>query len=360
MQDLERDLVFYLLDRGFLTYQALVDGHVTIAADRTRHHTAAVLSNGGPSYFVKQTAGHPDAAACLRREAICYELARENAAFESLTKLLPDLLLYDQDRQLLVLELLPEAENAAVAHRRLGRCPRVIGRRLGDALGRYHGADIERHRAAFHEDVFAPQRPWILSFDLDGEKTPYGLSPANEELLRRVRAEPAIVAGLAELRREWRLDALIHGDMKWENCVLYPRLAPVEDLRLKIVDWEAATLGDARWDAGSLLSSYLSSLVLSPTSGEPPADAREARKGLAAIQPAMRAFEARYQSARGEVDVAQHRDLTLTFAAARLLLTAFELQVFAPQPLLQAGVLYALAADFFRHPEKARHELLAA
>lgn len=360
MSNLERDLVFYLLHRGFLTYESLVDGSVRVAADRTRHHTFAVLQRSGRDYFVKQSAGHPDAAATLKREATCYQLAREGEALPSLGDLLPDLLLYDDERNALVLELLPNAENAAVFHRRVGRCPELLGRLLGEALGRYHSTDAESHGDSFPEEIFPRHLPWILSFDLDGDRTPYGLSPANQQLLQRVREEPAMVSGLERLRQEWRVEALIHGDMKWENCVVYPDSTAQEDLCLKVVDWEAATLGDPRWDIGSLLQSYLSSLVLAPPADKPPADLPEAWGRWGTIRPAVVAMWKGYRSVREREESPGDADLVFAFAAARLLLSAFELQVFAQQPLLQAGLLVNLSREIFSDLEGTRHELLAA
>ncbi|MCH9648897.1 MAG: aminoglycoside phosphotransferase family protein [Deltaproteobacteria bacterium] len=360
MSNLERDLVFYLLHRGFLTYESLVDGSVTVAADRTRHHTFAVLQRSGCDYFVKQSAGHPDAAATLMREATCYRLAREGEALPALGGLLPDLLLYDEQRNVLVLELLPKAENAAVFHRRVGRCPELVGRLLGEALGRYHNTEAESHGDSFPEEIFPRQLPWILSFDLDGDRNPYGLSPANQQLLQRVREEPAMVSGLERLRQEWQVETLIHGDMKWENCVVHLDPTEPENLCLKVVDWEAATLGDPRWDVGSLLQSYLSSLVLSPTTDKTPADLREAWGQRRGIRPAVEALWNRYRKVRKREESPGDADLVFAFAAARLLLSAFELQVFAQQPLLQAGLLINLSKEIFSDLEGTRHELFAA
>ncbi len=74
---------------------------------------------------------------------------------------------------------------------------------------------------------------------------------------------------LDELRESWRVDAVIHNDMKWDNCLVLPAKSLNAEPILKIVDWEFANLGDSCWDVGAVFSGFLSSWVLSvPTSGE--------------------------------------------------------------------------------------------
>ena len=74
---------------------------------------------------------------------------------------------------------------------------------------------------------------------------------------------PEFHAALDELRGEWRQDALIHGDMKWDNCVMPRHDDPARAAEgLKIVDWELADIGDGCWDVGAVFQAYLAHWIL--------------------------------------------------------------------------------------------------
>ena len=82
---------------------------------------------------------------------------------------------------------------------------------------------------------------------------------------------------LDALGAEWRFDSLIHGDMKWDNVLVYPA---GDGLDFRIADWEMADFGDAAWDVGAVLQSFFSTWIMSMpiASGLPP----EAYIGMAA------------------------------------------------------------------------------
>ena len=76
------------------------------------------------------------------------------------------------------------------------------------------------------------------------------------------------------LQQTWRRDTLIHGDIKFENCVLtHANGAQVPDgkdaeVGVKVVGPEIADLGDPRWDVGSMMQSWLACWIFSiPTDG---------------------------------------------------------------------------------------------
>ena len=131
------------------------------------------------------------------------------------------------------------------------------------------------------------------------------------------------------MRDGWRADALIHNDIKWDNCLVFSSQESGRRTGLKIIDWEFAAVGDPCWDVGSMFSNYLSFWLMSIliTGEEPPDRFLELSPyRLQDMQPAMRAYWRSYVRGLG-LDPSECRARLLRavrYAAARLLQTAFE------------------------------------
>ena len=74
---------------------------------------------------------------------------------------------------------------------------------------------------------------------------------ANQQILTIIHQYADFHKHLDALHEAWQFDTFIHGDMKWENCIVYPMNG---EPQVKIVDWETADFGDACWDCGGHLS----------------------------------------------------------------------------------------------------------
>jgi thiamine kinase-like enzyme len=168
---------------------------------------------------------------------------------------------------------------------------------------------------------------------------------------------------LEELRDDWRLSALIHRDLKWDNCLLRTGPVPEGESNLKIVDWELAGLGDPCWDAGSVLNDYLTSWLLSiPTTGEmPPADfLKLARYPLEKMHPALRTFWTSYVG-RLKLDPeseSQWQLRAVRYAAARLLQTAFEQMQMSSHLTATVICSLQLGLNMLKRPDEAAIRLL--
>jgi aminoglycoside phosphotransferase (APT) family kinase protein len=152
--------------------------------------------------------------------------------------------------------------------------------------------------------------------------------------------------------------------VKWDNFIA----CPAESRRkvkftLKIIDWEAAQLGDPRWDIGSVFSQYLSLWLFSiPITGrDPPERFPElARFPLDRMQPAIAACWSAYRKRAG-LDGPRAVEWLLTAvscAGARLVQTAFEAAQVATH-LDSSMVLHLqLAANILGRPREAAVHLL--
>ncbi len=114
-------------------------------------------------------------------------------------------------------------------------------------------------RAAWHGDgPVAPRhrgpagRRGARPFALDlVERTPVALGtlgPAARQVAEALLADVAVGAALRSVAAEWTPACLVHGDLKWDNCLLEgPPGAPHG---VRVIDWELAAFGDPAWDAG--------------------------------------------------------------------------------------------------------------
>jgi hypothetical protein len=336
----------YILRRGLLQPEAVVDGELTVREVSSRNCNFAVEVTAGPSYLLKQGRSAEGAVTVAREAAVYEELV---ARGEELPSRLPGFVGYDSDREVLVLELLGEAEDLRARHLRLEAFPELYGRELGAALGTLH----REMRAKY-----PPARPpWVLSLHRPDTSLFRDASAANLELIKILQSDEGIGERLDELRAGWRVETLIHQDVKWDNCLVGP------DDRLRLIDWEVAVAGDPHWDLGSALSQYLGFWLYSiPVTGsEPPARFPTlARFPLDAMKGALRGCCEEYahaaESEEGLSD--EHLRRTVAYAGARLIQSAFEASQFA-QRLDSAAILHLqLGANLLQRPGEGAERLL--
>jgi hypothetical protein len=352
------NLAHYLIGRQLITAETVVSGGISVLDASRRNRNFKVLRGDGPGLFVKQMREmQSDAMLTLRREAACYELAAEHPA---LSRLMPKLIRYEPNRHVLVLELLPEAESLLSYHNRQKRFPPEIGRMLGEGLGLYHSQAGELIESEKLKGLLARQIPVILTLRQGGHGMlgNFGrIGPAISSLLQQHKEFEVLLDALGA---EWRFDSLIHGDMKWDNVLVFP--APIE-LDFRIVDWEMADCGDAGWDVGAVLQSFLSTWIMSMPigSGLPPeAYIGMASQPLEAMRPVLKAFWKSYALTRkfSETQSKTELERSMRFGAARLVWSAIEQRLYMPQLDPAATTLLQVSLNVLKDPGRAVKELL--
>jgi len=362
------NVVHYLVEQGLLAMDSVVDGDLMVADATRRNRNFKIIRRRSPGYFVKQIQNwDPQTVAALAGEAACYRLARSGAEFAALGDLVPRDFLYDTQRHVLVTELLGDGETLSEHHRRLNAFPLEPARLLGEFFGRLHRPGAVPAAQHAETAAFRRQPPWILSAHQQGVHLFGALSAANAQLFNIVQTYPEFERTLGELQQEWRAERLIHGDVKWDNCVVYParpgdRLG-AGPLALKVVDWELADIGDERWDLGALLQAYVAFWVFSMQIGGelPPARYVEtAQFPIERMQPSIRALWQSYVAARGlGRDAAQPLlRQSMRFGAARMIQTAYETMQFSPQISPHALCMLQVSFNILREPSEAVIHLL--
>jgi Phosphotransferase enzyme family len=340
-------IVPYLIEQNLVSVGAIVEGDLEVIDAGRRNQSLKIVRRYGPSYLIKQPGeGEPRTGVTLHNEAWFYKQCQNAPYAADMRSLLPALKDWDENRGVLILELINGRPLwAHYAATPAPEFPSDSGGPLGDALGTVHR--VFRHPNAsivgLHSDP-----PWILFAHRPTPEIFARLSPACLQLLKMQQKDPRIAAALDSLRTEWSPETLIHNDMKGDNILVTANAG--EGTLVCIVDWELIQVGDPAWDVGAVFRDMLDYWLLSvPLSGDlrPEQMLERAQLPLSRLHPAARAFWHAYRaSARMDADTAGPFLLrALRFAAARMAQGAYELSSNAPEPSNLAVAMLQIAAN---------------
>jgi Phosphotransferase enzyme family len=347
-------LAAYLVGRSLIETSDVIRQKLKIVDVSSRNRNFIVRRDAGASYIVKQAVDRATAES-IANEARVYQALGGSSAFRR--GFCPAMLDFDDVEGVLVLELFPDALNLHEHYLRRGRFSRRTARRLGVALGMLHALPPAEGSPTHLPKVNAapiPAWPWVFSLQRPDLPMMFEISQANIDLIRTIQNDVALSEGIETLIGSWTVDAMIHSDLRWENCLITAE----ERRELKIVDWELAGPGDACWDVGSIFGAYLGLWVqylpiAAGASQESFVDG--ARYPLAAMRPAIEAFWRAYAKARGLDAVGAQRCLlrSIRFGAVRLVQGAFERMQSAGQLSGSAVCAMQLSRNMLARPEAA-------
>jgi hypothetical protein len=345
------DVAPYLIDRKLITAKAVVDGGLRVN-DESRLNRVFVVTAEGERSLVLKTGGH----------AGSFRVAREAAALKrlwsvddrgSLAPFLPPVIAYDDAEGVLVLEAAPHARDLG-RHHSSGRFSCALARGTGQALARLHAAPP----SAMTGLQGPTDMTWSLGVhepDLDSLRTS---SAAAIELTRIIQASDELRTALDELVASWTEEAVIHGDVRWDNCLACRRKGSQRWTRVQLIDWELCGVGDPAWDIGSFLAEYLRAWLQSIPIADPVHPGRlltHAGLPLRRMRPAIRAFWDAYVHKRPAATAEPGGLLSRAtrFAAVRLLTAAMEDAQTLPE--LRPSVLFqlSLSQNILRRPREA-------
>lgn len=349
------DIPTYLMDRELLGPEAVVDGQLRVV-DASRLNRVFVVTAEHDRSFVLKLAGEPGGAG-VAHEAAVLERLRAAKAGGTLSRYLPTPVTYDPTRCVLILEAAPHAQDLTRRHAR-GRFSCILARETGRALALLHSVP-----AVVMQDLDGPdhsRRVRLHRLDLDAL---HALSPAAIEAIRMVQGLEEICTSLDELTASWRRESVIHGDVRWDNCLAWRGGDSNRWTRLQLIDWELCGPGDPALDIGAVFGEYLRAWLQSIPIADPHDPARllaHAGVPLRRMRPALWAFWDAY---------IQHRPVTATdltrtlrrgirFAAVRLLEAALEEAQVLDELRARVVFLVQLSQNILRRPDEACVHLL--
>ena len=358
------NIVHYLIDKNFITSESVVDGDFMVVDMTRRNRNFKILRKVHDGYFVKQVKNYDSLSiSSLAREANSYQLAQNDSSFKGIAELMPRMIHYDPARNILVLELFPESENLSEMHSRMGTFPNYIAATLGTSLGTYH-RDVNRTIGEVRsKKIFPETLPWMLTMNSQYIQQIKNADPSYYLFFSIIDKYPEFLNSIEKLRNEWQINSLIHGDMKWDNCIVFKNTnSASENLTIKIIDWELADLGDSSWDVGAIFQTYLSLWVMSiPIDQNNEQQAEQmAKYKIADMQPAIRSFWNAYTDTMSFDKVSQSEILEKCskYAAIRIIQTVYE-QVHFMKQLTKNGVyLLQLSLNILKNTTEAITALL--
>ena len=356
------NVLHYLAERRLMPFESAVNGDFMVLDQSSRNRNLKVLRRRSPSLFLKQARSRSTAyRRTLEREAACYGLAASHPGLSGLASLLPALHHWDPANGVLVLEMLPNAENVWEHHLRMQSFPIAIAELQGERLGAF-----QREAEGFQPQLeamglFDRQVPWILSIHETHPQYLQQMSQGNVQLLQILQQYPQLTSALDALRRSWAPRMLVHGDVKWENLILC-RENEDAPLELRMIDWEMADLGDDLWDVGAVFQAYWTFWIFMLPLGSGVTVQQAAAQSpyrVEEMQAALAAFWRSYARARGLTGHWKRRMLerTMSCAAARMVQTVYESiqqsQQMTPQGLCQLQMSMNILSD----PASAAREI---
>jgi hypothetical protein len=333
----QSDVAHYLLSLGVVKPRDVIDEAFEVVDASRRNRVFLASTRTGPAFVVKQ-----GDASSLANEA---DVLRRLAGTRELAGHVPVVVREEEGR--LVLSTAAGARDWA-DHR--GRFPRIPARILGRILARLHGLRVDGVRGT--------EAVWGLDLAEPPHELVVQLSAGAQDLLARIQANDELCGRLAELRNTSSGVALVHGDLRWENCLALPAPGARRRTRVLVVDWELAGGADPAFDVGSVVAEYLRVWVGSVPiveAVEPGRLVEHARHPLSAMRPAIHALWSSYSDAHPDPPSLQ-RVTELT--GVRLLQTAIERAQGLGGPTAHVVTLVQLAGNFLRSPEGAAGGML--
>ncbi len=343
-----------------MSSDSVVDGDLIIVDASGRNRNFKVIRKHSQSFFVKQIRNwNSQAVAMLQCEAACYFLARNDPDFNALAPLIPEIYDFDQERHTLITAFISDGEDLWEHLRRIGKISTSVAREVGRCFGEFHRKIGTRLLNSPHASVFPKQIPWILSAERRNSHPFKELSPATSKLFEHVGESTELPAALDELRNQWQVSTLMHGDMRLENCILSHDSNGKPGL--KIIDWELADLGDPAWDVGSILQAVLSAHITSITPRQEQLTLRALLMDSAVIdvKPAIESFWQSYERELQRAENSNPFERCLSYGAARMVQSAYEYMQFSPELSRNAQHLVEVSADILANPPAAADLLLS-
>src|ERR1700744_765446 len=105
-----KNIHYYLLDKGFIDMESLVNGGYMVSQSQTRNAIFKIARRNAKNLFVKQLISFDaNNTYVLQKDATCLWLIKNNDAFKKLSAYVPDYFGFDAEKQVLVTECVPDS-----------------------------------------------------------------------------------------------------------------------------------------------------------------------------------------------------------------------------------------------------------
>lgn len=358
------NIAHYLLDKGYLSPDALLDGTFTAHQSSSRNTNYLINRDqpGGVALFVKQVqAWDQEKIGTLRTEATCYWLANNEADYAQLKTFLPRYIEFDPQNHILITEAVEEAINLNDFYWQQKTFPPALATRQAELLSAFHKTITQATQDGPSLRLFRRQQPVVFQWSASGFPN-YGKqrSEAERQMVQLITQNGDYMQKLEAVRKQWQATSLTHGDIKPANFLINRMALQTGRYDLRLIDWETADIGDPCWDAAAIFQSYLFYWVMyEPLTGQ----SGQGKYGFAldVMQPSMRQFWQTYVGLMGwTTDEARANLLrTVGYCALKLIHTCYESIQQAPAMTTHTARMLQLSLNMLRSPDEAIRAVLS-
>ncbi|MFJ5330029.1 phosphotransferase family protein [Pectobacterium versatile] len=362
------NLAHFLVDKGFLHPESLVNGHYKVIQRQSRNSIFQVFLDNNPSgLFIKQLLSLDQQNAYLmQKDATVHCLIQQTDILPKMRAFTPNYYGYELGNHVFVTEFFPGAislhefitQRKSINQDELSQMATILA-----SLHKDLSEEIEDNPSL---NFFNRQPPWIMLFgDRDNpqvKNSQQQLGPIDS----LIRQQPDILQLLEDLRYNWSGNTLVHGDVKLINFI---RVDQNSTSTLKLIDWEIADLGDPLWDVAGLLQSFLTLWVFSQNPN--PMLQNQPQPGMEFLTWehtlfACQSFWLSYCKARGTVNPdsalnsPENRQKLIHYTAARMLQTAFESNISKAELQPSSNRIVQIVIQMIASPQAWAMQILGA
>jgi 5-methylthioribose kinase len=356
-----KNISAFLMEKGLLKPKTVVDGDFVVTQSQNRNAIFRILCKQDKSLFVKQLVSFdPQNCYYLQKDATCLWLIKNEKAFQALSQYVPEYYGYDPEKQVLIVEYIPEAKDLEELYQTNKKLDEGLLDQLAKILSSFHFKLEDQTLTNRSIQFFMKQLPWTFQF----AHSPTGYSTQNASMFGNnpvinylINNQPMINV-MKGLIPSYEFSSLIHGDIKSVNFIIQN----VEDQdTLKIIDWELADIGDPIWDVAGIIQSLFVSKILILSAANPygnnfQLNEEQMHQTMDEILELWTAY-AKYQKFKKEES--QNKLIkAIQFAGMRLVQTSFEHNMQAQQLAPKTINLLQLSHSLMQNAEHFVQQIL--
>jgi hypothetical protein len=239
------NIIRYLLGRELIDLQSIVEEDLSIVPISGKNKDIKILRGSSKGYFLKQ-ANQIDANGLetLIREAQFYRVVQSGSNLQQVRPMLTSMIMFDENNKIVILDLIENGRTVRQLLYDRGNedLHAHAATSMGHVLGTVHLISSNSHD---HANLsFLPRRlPPTFFLTCPTPEIFRQVSLANLQLLKIVHKFRNFHESLQELHKLWRVNSLIHGDIRLDNVVL-SFSNDAQNVKTKIIDWEFVDFGD--------------------------------------------------------------------------------------------------------------------
>lgn len=345
----------YLQKRQLIDEEAVVKGNFMVHPVKTRNNIMKILVQPDNSLFVKQMETDLVSGNLFQREISAYHFLKNNKEFSSIAAIVPSLLDYDDEHNIMVTELLHDAKNLHEHYMLTKNFDLNLAKEQAAILSAYHIVPNKKTNTS----MFPKLLPWILQLDKHKAHEFFVGNESSVEIINLIKQNHVLQSELINLAKSWQFTHLIHGDIKWINFLAVEKEGGFSQ---KLIDWELADIGDPLWDVAGLMQSYVTTWLLGFDNSKPHSQALPEYMqpyDIKSMQPSAQAFLYEYIRLQQYPESYQAIFLTkvMQFTAARIIQTSVEGITFHAKIEANNMRCIQLAFNVLKDPLAALHEL---